>query len=222
MQALPGNVRGAAVYHIITNDFAVGTWTVANGGSAAQLAGCALRGAGLMEAAPKAALFEKTVLPHLDAAYNLARWLTRNEHDAEDIVQEAYLRAFRFFDGFRGGDGRSCLLAVVRNTTLTWLRREKTALQVSFDEEMHGPGSEAATVEAKLVEGARFAALRNCLDLLPVEFREVVVMREMEEMSYREIAEAASAPIGTVMSRLSRARQSLQDCVAARMKEASK
>jgi len=86
-----------------------------------------------MEAAPKAALFEKTVLPHLDAAYNLARWLTRNEHDAEDIVQEAYLRAFRFFDGFRGGDGRSWLLAVVRNTTLTWLRREKTALQVSFD-----------------------------------------------------------------------------------------
>ena len=121
------------MYHIITNDFAVGTWTVANGGSAAQLAGCALRGAGLMEAAPKAALFEKTVLPHLDAAYNLARWLTRNEHDAEDIVQEAYLRAFRFFDGFRGGDGRSWLLAVVRNTTLTWLRREKTALQVSFD-----------------------------------------------------------------------------------------
>jgi len=175
-----------------------------------------------MEAAPKAALFEKTMLPHLDAAYNLARWLTRNEHDAEDIVQEAYLRAFRFFDGFRGGDGRSWLLAVVRNTALTWLRREKTAPRVSFDEEMHGPGSETATVEAKLVEGARFAALRNCLDLLPAEFREVVVMREMEEMSYRDIAEAASAPIGTVMSRLSRARQRLQDCVAAGMKEASK
>ena len=175
-----------------------------------------------MEAAPKAALFEKTMLPHLDAAYNLARWLTRNEHDAEDIVQEAYLRAFRFFDGFRGGDGRSWLLAVVRNTALTWLRREKTAPQVSFDEETHGSGSEAATVEAKLVEDARFAALRNCLDLLPVEFREIVVMREMEEMSYREIAEAASAPIGTVMSRLSRARQSLQNCVAARMKGASK
>jgi RNA polymerase sigma-70 factor (ECF subfamily) len=175
-----------------------------------------------MEAAPKAALFEKTMLPHLDAAYNLARWLTRNEHDAEDIVQEAYLRAFRFFDGFRGGDGRSWLLAVVRNTALTWLRREKTAPQVSFDEEVHGPRSGTVTVEAKLVEGARFAMLRNCLDLLPVEFREVVVMREMEGMSYRDIAEAASAPIGTVMSRLSRARQSLQACIAAKMKEASK
>jgi RNA polymerase sigma-70 factor (ECF subfamily) len=203
----------------MTNDFVFPTWTLSDGDSAPQLAGHALRGTGLMEAAPKAALFEKTMLPHLDAAYNLARWLTRNEHDAEDIVQEAYLRAFRFFDGFRGGDGRSWLLAVVRNTALTWLRREKTAPQVSFDEEMHGSGSEAATVEAKLVEDARFAALRNCLDLLPVEFREIVVMREMEEMSYREIAEAASAPIGTVMSRLSRARQSLQNCVAARMKE---
>jgi len=185
----------------MTNDFAAGAWTVSNGGSAAELAGYALRGAGLMEAAPKAALFEKTMLPHLDAAYNLARWIARNEHDAEDIVQEAYLRAFRFFDGFGGGDGRSWLLAVVRNTALTWLRREKTAPQVSFDEEMHGPGSEAATVEAKLMEGARFAALRNCLDLLPVELREVVVMRELEE---------------------SRARQSLQDCVAVRMKEDSK
>jgi RNA polymerase sigma-70 factor (ECF subfamily) len=175
-----------------------------------------------MEAAPKADPFEKTMLPHLDAAYNLARWLARNEQDAEDIVQEAYLRAFRFFDGFRGGDGRSWLLAVVRNTALTWLRRERTAAQVSFDEEKHGTGSEAATVEAMLVEGARFAALRNCLELLPVEFREVVVMREMEEMSYRDIAEAASAPIGTVMSRLSRARQRLQDCVAVRIKESSK
>ena len=222
MQALPGNVRGAAVYHIMTNDFALPTWAVSNGGSAAQLAGYPLRRAGLMEAAPNAARFEKTMLPHLDAAYNLARWLTRNEHDAEDIVQEAYLRAFRFFDGFRGGDGRPWLLAVVRNTALTWLRRQKTAPQVSFDEETHGAGSEAVTFEAKLVEGARFAALRNCLDLLPVEFREVVVMREMEEMSYREIAEAASAPIGTVMSRLSRARQRLQDCVAVQMKEASK
>jgi hypothetical protein len=107
----------------MTNDFVFPTWTLSDGDSAPQLAGHALRGNGLMEAAPKAALFEKTMLPHLDAAYNLARWLTRNEHDAEDIVQEAYLRAFRFFDGFRGGDGRSWLLAVVRNTALTWLRR---------------------------------------------------------------------------------------------------
>lgn len=174
-----------------------------------------------MEAAPKAALFEKTVLPHLDAAYNLARWLTRNEDDAQDVVQEAYLRAFHFFDGFRGGDGRAWLLAVVRNTALTWLRRERGSTHVSFDEEMHVPAAAAATVETKLVEGAKFAELRNCLDLLPLEFREAVVMRELEEMPYRDIAEAASVPIGTVMSRLSRARQRLQDCLAARLREAS-
>jgi DNA-directed RNA polymerase specialized sigma24 family protein len=160
----------------MTHDFAAPPWTVFNGGSTAQLAGYALRRAGMMETSPKAALFEKTMLPHLDVAFNLARWLTRNEQDAEDIVQEAYLRAFRF-------------LAVVRKTALTGLRRERTATQVSFDEEMHGTGSGAATVE---------------------------------EISYREIAEAASAPIDTVMSRLSRARQSLQDSVAARMNEVFK
>jgi RNA polymerase sigma-70 factor (ECF subfamily) len=165
--------------------------------------------------------FEKAMLPHLDAAYNLARWLTRNEDDAQDVVQEAYLRALRFFDGFRGGDGRAWLLAVVRNTALTWLRRERGPVRMPFDEEIHGAG-EAATVETRLVEGAKFAELRGCLELLPVEFREVMVMREMEEMPYRDIAEAASVPIGTVMSRLSRARQRLQDCLAARMKEAAK
>jgi RNA polymerase sigma-70 factor, ECF subfamily len=175
-----------------------------------------------LEAAPNLSFFEETMLPHLDAAYNLARWLTRNEDDAQDVVQEAYLRAFRFFDGFRGGDGRAWLLAVVRNTARTWLRRERDSTQVSFDEEIHAPGSPSATVEAKLVEGAKFAGLQDCLDLLPVEFREIVVMRELEEMPYRDIAEAAGMPIGTVMSRLSRARQRLQDCLAARMKEASK
>jgi RNA polymerase sigma-70 factor, ECF subfamily len=166
-------------------------------------------------------LFEETMLPHLDAAYNLARWLTRNEDDAQDVVQEAYLRALRFFDGFRGGDARPWLLAVVRNTALTWRRRARTLTHVSFDEDTHHPGSKAATVETQLVEGAKFAGLRHCMELLPSEFREVVVMRELEEMSYRDIAEAASAPIGTVMSRLARARQRLQDCMAARMKEAS-
>jgi RNA polymerase sigma-70 factor, ECF subfamily len=172
--------------------------------------------------APKLSLFEKTMLPHLDAAYNLARWITRNEDDAQDVVQEAYLRALRFFDGFRGGDGRAWLLAVVRNTALTLLRRESTMARVSFDEETHGRGPADATVETQLVEGAKLAGLQDCLRSLPPEFREVVVMREMEEMSYRDIAEAAGAPIGTVMSRLSRARQRLQDCMAARLKDASK
>jgi RNA polymerase sigma-70 factor, ECF subfamily len=126
---------------------------------------------------PKLSPFEETMLPQLDAAHNLARWLTRNEDDAQDVVQEAYLRAFRFFEGFRGGDGRAWLLAVVRNTALTWLRREKTLVRMSFDEEIHSAG-EGATVETKLVEGAKFAGLRDCLDLLPTEFREVVVSLE--------------------------------------------
>jgi len=142
---LPGNVRGAAVYHIMANDFGLTTWAVSNRGSAAQLAGCPLRGTDLTQAAPRADIFEKTMIPHLDAAYNLARWLKRNEQNAEDIVRQAYLR----FDGFRGGDGPSWLLAVVRNTALTWLRRQMTAPQVTFDEKMHGPGSEAVTIEAK-------------------------------------------------------------------------
>src|SRR5580700_3717368 len=165
MQALPGNVRGAAVYHILTNDSSVGTRTVSNGGSVAQLAGYALRGAGLMEVAPKLALFEKTMLPHLDAAHNLARWLTRNEDDAQDVVQEAYLRAFRFFDGFRGGDGRPWLLAVVCNTALTWRSRAKALTHVSFDEEIHGAGLDAATVETQLAEGSKFADLQDCMEL---------------------------------------------------------
>jgi RNA polymerase sigma-70 factor (ECF subfamily) len=176
----------------------------------------------MIGAAPKLALFEETMLPHLDAAYNMARWVTGNEDDAQDVVQEAYLRAFRFFDGFRGGDARPWLLAVVRNTALTWRRRARASTHVSFDEELHGPGAGPATAETQLVEGVKFAGLRDCLELLPREFREVVVMWEMEEMSYRDIAEAASVPVGTIMSRLSRARQRLLDCMKARMKEASK
>jgi RNA polymerase sigma-70 factor (ECF subfamily) len=162
------------------------------------------------------------MLPHLDAAHNLARWLTRNPDDAEDVVQEAYLRAFRFFDGFRGGDGRAWLLAVVRNTALTWLGRNKPSSQVTFDEEVHTSSLAEGTVETQLVHDARFAELHNCLELLPSEFREVVVMREMEEMSYRDIAEACSAPIGTVMSRLSRARRRLHECLQSRTKDRSK
>ncbi len=162
------------------------------------------------------------MLPHLDAAHNLARWLSGNPDDAQDIVQEAYLRAFRFFDGFRGGEARPWLLAVVRNTALTWRRKGRALSQVSFDESIHGRATETATVENDLVERSKFTHLRDCMESLPAEFREIVVMRELEEMSYRDIAEAAGAPIGTVMSRLSRARQRLQDCVAARMKENSK
>ncbi len=175
-----------------------------------------------MESASKLLLFEQIMLPHLDAAHNLARWLTRSEDDAQDIVQEAYLRALRFFDGFRGGDARPWLLTIVRNTALSWRRRNHDLGEVSFDEAIHGRESETVTVENKLLDTAKFAPVRDCLESLPWEFREIVVMRELEQMSYRDIAEASSAPIGTVMSRLSRARQRLQDCLAARLQEVSK
>lgn len=169
-----------------------------------------------MDKEKKLALFEQTIVPHLNAAYNLARWLTHNEHDAEDVVQEAYLRAFRFFDGFKGGDGRAWLLAVVRNTCTTWFRREKGGPVVVFDERTHR-GSQEPNTEHALVEQAKLGSLHECIESLPIEYREVIVMRELEELSYKEISDVAGVPIGTVMSRLSRARRRLQDCVADRI-----
>ena len=169
---------------------------------------------------PKIQLFEQIMLPHLDAAYNLARWLTRNPQDAQDVVQESYLRALRFFDSFLGGDGRAWLLAIVRNTCRTLHQRERGALEVPFDETVHHAG-EAVNAEAGLERDAAYAGLRNCLQALPVEYREVLVMREMEEMAYKEISYAAGLPVGTVMSRLSRARRRLLDCVAGRKKGAA-
>jgi RNA polymerase sigma factor (sigma-70 family) len=161
----------------------------------------------------KLTLFEETILPHLNAAYNLARWLTRNEHDAEDVVQEAYLRAFRFFDGYKGGDGKSWLLAVVRNTCFTWRRHEKREMITDpFDEATHSSNRQEASQEERLLEAAKMSVLRNCMEMLPLEFREILVMRELEEMSYRQISEVASLPVGTVMSRLSRARKRLEEC----------
>jgi RNA polymerase sigma-70 factor (ECF subfamily) len=163
----------------------------------------------------KLKLFEECVLPHLNAAYNLARWLTRNEHDAQDVVQEAYLRAFRFFDGYKGGDGKAWLMAVVRNTCSTWRRREmRLSGSEPFDEAAHSSDLQAASQEARLVDSAKMNVLRGCIEKLPLEFREVIVMRELEGMSYQQISEAATLPVGTVMSRLSRARKRLEDCVS--------
>jgi RNA polymerase sigma-70 factor (ECF subfamily) len=163
----------------------------------------------------KLQLFEECILPHLNAAYNLARWLTRNEHDAQDVVQESYLRAFRFFDGYRGGDGKSWLMAVVRNTCATWRRHESRDLSSEpFDEMAHSANRQTQNQEEKLVDSSRMSVLRNCIERLPVEFREVIVLRELEEMSYREISEVASLPVGTVMSRLSRARKRLEECAS--------
>ncbi len=154
--------------------------------------------------------FEETFLPHLPAAYNLARWLTRDGHDAEDMVQEAYLRAFRSFGGFRGGDGRPWFLAIVRNTCLTWLQRNRPpAPTVSFDEALHAP---AAPADPDGPPGAD--ALRRALADLPPEFREAVVLRELEGLSYKEVAAVAGVPIGTVMSRLSRGRELLRQKMA--------
>ena len=162
-------------------------------------------------------LFEEVILPHLNAAYNLARWLTRNEHDAQDVVQEAYLRAFRFFDSYRGGDGKSWLLEVVRNTCFTFHRREKrNVTSIEFDEAAHTPRVNPPDAEEVLVAAGKQTILKDCIEGLPDAFREILVMRELEEMSYRQIAEVSALPPGTVMSRLSRARKRLEECAKAR------
>ena len=159
------------------------------------------------------ARFESTVLPHLDAAYNLARWLSGNDHDASDIVQEASLRAFRFIAGFRGGNSRSWLLTIVRNTAYTWLRKNHTPARVHIDDdelaEIEDPAALAGDIE--LLKNADAGQLRAALERLPVEFREAIVLRELEGLSYKEIAEVADVPIGTIMSRLARARKQLQE-----------
>ena len=155
--------------------------------------------------------FEKAVLPHLNAAYNLARWLTRNDHDAEDVVQDAYLRALRFFGGFRGDDGRAWLLAIVRNTCYDFLRSHRPQeLTEAFDEEVHTTVDDSQTPEVVLLRRADQAMVRRALETLPLPLREVIILRELEGLSYKEIADAAGIKIGTVMSRLARARARLQ------------
>ena len=162
--------------------------------------------------------FEQLVLPHLPAGYNLARWLLRNDHDAEDVMQEAVVRAFRFFDGFTGTNPRGWLLTVVRNSAYTFLQQNRAReLGTEFDEELHTEdGRTSDTPEVLLLRSAQQRFLNEAVEALPVEFREVFVLREMEGLSYKEIADLARIPIGTVMSRLSRARRQLQAVVARR------
>lgn len=162
--------------------------------------------------------FEQAVLTHVDAAYNLARWLTRNEHDAEDVVQEACLRAFKSFEGFHGGDGRAWLLTIVRNTCYTWLQQNQAReLTTPFDEEIHSVETAASNPETLLLERVDSQLLRQALEELPLEFREVLILRELEGLSYKEIADVADIPVGTVMSRLARARERLKQGLAHRM-----
>jgi RNA polymerase sigma-70 factor (ECF subfamily) len=164
--------------------------------------------------------FEQSILPHLDAAYNLARWLTRNEHDAEDIAQESYLRAFKFFDGFHGTDARAWLLAIVRNTCYTWLHQNRgRETMASFDEEIHTIENEASNPAKLVLKSDDREMLKEALEELPVEFREVVVLRDLEELSYKQVAEVANIPLGTVMSRLARARERLKRILCTRLKE---
>jgi RNA polymerase sigma-70 factor (ECF subfamily) len=159
--------------------------------------------------AQEAERFNLLVLPHLDSAFNLARWLVRNRTDAEDVAQEAMLRAYRFFGGFHGGDARAWLLQIVRNTCFTWLEKNRTPQPTAeFDEEVHVTNS--VTPEALAIAGNNRDRLARALEALPPRFREVIVLRELEGCSYKEIAAITSIPIGTVMSALSRARQQLQ------------
>lgn len=165
--------------------------------------------------------FEAVVLPHLSAAYGLARYLTRNDADAEDIVQEAMLRAFRYFGGFRG-DGvtqsRAWVLTIVRNTAHSWRRKRRPEDDaLAFDETVHSEAGDDPAAE--LARGDSRETVAQALAGLPPDLREVIVLREVEGLSYKEIAEVAEVPIGTVMSRLSRARRRLQESVAVAGKE---
>lgn len=154
-------------------------------------------------------------MPHLDAAYNLARWMTRNPTDAEDVAQEAMLRAFRFFDTFHGEDGRVWLLTIVRNTYLTWLRRQIPQQNATeFDETLHTDIEAALTPEAEVLRRAGEDQIRRAIAELPPEYREVILMRELEQMSYKEISATTESPLGTVMSRLSRGRSLLRRMIA--------
>jgi len=150
-------------------------------------------------------------MPHLDAAHNLARWLAGNDHDAQDVAQEASLRAFKFFGSFRGENARAWLLSIVRNTFYTWLRKNRPLdKSIDINDETMEIEDVSANAEEVNPQFADAHAVRRAIAALPVDFREIVVLREMEGFSYREIAELAEVPIGTVMSRLARARKLLQ------------
>src|SRR5213075_492314 len=154
------------------------------------------------------ASFEATMLPHMDAAHNLARWLLRNEQDAQDVVQEAYLRAFKSFSGFHGSNGRAWLLTIVRNTSYTLLKKNRAAdLTTTFDEEIHASDRESVSPAAILEHAEDAKLIKKAMNALPAEFREILTLRHQEELSYLQIGEILKIPTGTVMSRLARAHE---------------
>ena len=162
--------------------------------------------------------FEAAMLPHLDAAHNLARWLLRNEQDAQDVVQEAYLRAFKSFGGFHGSNGRAWLLTIVRNTSYTLLKKNHAVdLTTAFDEEIHASGHESVSPATILEHNEDAELIREAMDKLPAEFREILALRHQEGLSYKEIADVVQIPPGTVMSRLARARAKLKEYLADRI-----
>jgi RNA polymerase sigma factor (sigma-70 family) len=168
-----------------------------------------------------AGTFDEIVLPHLDAAYRLARWLTARNQDAEDLVQEASLRAFRYLYTFAGGNSRAWFLKIVRNTCYQWRGRAAAAVTDPFDERLHSPVQPTGDPEALLARAEGTALVQRALNGLPLRFRELLVMRELEGLSYRELAEIGGIPVGTVMSRLSRARQALHRALIALQEEGS-
>lgn len=165
--------------------------------------------------------FEESVLPHLNAAYNLARWLTRNEHDAEDIVQESYLRAWHSFQGFQqGSSGRAWLLTIVRNTWHTWMHKNRPFEALGDQESAEAVVATSLDPEKALLKKADSELVRRAIEEISPAYREVLILRELEEFSYKEISSIIDAPLGTVMSRLSRARQELQVRLSTLMREA--
>ena len=160
---------------------------------------------------PRLSEFEKQVLPYLDSAYSLARFLMRNDQDAEDVVQDACLRAFRFFESFRGENTRGWFLKIVRNTAYTVLKKNRPAeMNVEFEEELHAQEAPALDPALAFDRTQDRQTVRAAIEQLPPEFREAITLRELEGASYKEIADIAGVPIGTVMSRLARARHQLQ------------
>jgi RNA polymerase sigma-70 factor, ECF subfamily len=175
---------------------------------------------GHLQESEKLAAFESMVLPHVGAAYNLARWLTRNDSDAEDVTQEAFLRAFKYFQGFQGMNGRVWLMKIVRNTCYSWLKKNRNyEIAAPFNEEINVYQTDNLNPEELLLKSDNHQLLKQGFEELPVEFREVAILSELEGLSYKEIAEVLDISLGTVMSRLARARKRLKQYLANHLKK---